>query len=411
MIAFRKLLLSASTLTLVVAAGCSTSDGPSDRSPGTSASSSDASNGSPIKVGIICSCSGGGGFSAFNVPTQDAVEAWAKGVNESGGINGHSIDIVAKDDGGVPGQGLSAATDLVNENVSAIIDISIIDQPWAAMVNKAKIPVVGAYSDSEPFTTMPYFFPEGQSGKSINEAVVKIGQQAGASNIGYLYCVETPRCSENIPRVKTAAKQEGVPFVFNTGISATAPDYTAQCVAAKQKGVSALYISSASVVAARIGSDCKRQGFNPIYLMQGAAFGMKTATAPGLKDHLSLQFATLPFFAKTPAVQKFNAAMDKYFPGVREDASVFIQDAFQGWVSAKLLEHAIKVSGATSGHEVTAKGVVSGLESLRNYTVDGLAPPLTFQPGVPHNVDCWFAGRIKNGVPEVVNDGKPTCAE
>jgi branched-chain amino acid transport system substrate-binding protein len=349
-------------------------------------------------------------MTGFNVPVQSAVMAWAKTVNESGGLNGRQVEIVAKDDGLNPGTALTAAKKLVSDRVAAIVNMSMIDQTWAATVEKAKIPVVGVFSNTKPFETSPYFFPEGQTGGQIHKAVVAIAKGAGATNLGFMYCAEAPVCAESVPKLTATGKAQGVPVVYNTKISSTAPNYTAQCVAARQQGVSALYIGSSSAIAAKVAADCSRQGWNPIYITQGAAFGMNMVSVPGLSQNLWMQFATLPFFADTPAVRAFNTAMDKHYPGVRQNTSVFIHNAFMGWVSAKLLEQAIRSSGAPAGEKPTATQVVKGLESLKDYTVDGLAPPLTFEPGKPHKVDCWFTAQVKNGKPVVANGGKVTCA-
>ena len=50
-----------------------------------------------------------------------------------------------------------------------------------------------------------------------------------------------------MPLIKTAGQSVGVPVVYSASIAATAPNYTAQCVAAKQAGVSAIFIGVLSL--------------------------------------------------------------------------------------------------------------------------------------------------------------------
>jgi branched-chain amino acid transport system substrate-binding protein len=50
-----------------------------------------------------------------------------------------------------------------------------------------------------------------------------------------------------------------------------------------------------------------------------------------------------------------------------------------------------------------------GLDSFKNETLGGLAPPLTFTAGKPHPINCYFEGRISHGTPVLENNGKPTC--
>ncbi len=59
--------------------------------------------------------------------------------------------------------------------------------------------------------------------------------------------------------------------------------------------------------------------------------------------------------------------------------------------------------------EQQAAEIVTGLESLKGDTLDGWAPPPTFPAGKPHPIDCWFTGKVENGVPSVANNGQVTC--
>lgn len=170
-----------------------------------------------------------------------------------------------------------------------------------------------------------------------------------------------------------------------------------------------MFIGDAAAVDDRIAADCNRQGYNPIYVTEGAGFGLNQTTATGIDKNLWSEYANLPFFANTPAVQAFNSAMDKYYPGVRENANLFIEDAFQAWISGKLVEDAIKAGGLTPTGNPNSAEVTKGLDSLHNDTVQGLAPPLTFVAGKPHNIDCWFTARVNNGVPSLENGGKVSC--
>ena len=62
-----------------------------------------------------------------------------------------------------------------------------------------------------------------------------------------------------------AADQGGRPVAGCAGrlqrsIAAAAPNYTAQCVAAKQAGVTAVFIGDSTSVIARVAQDCDKQG-------------------------------------------------------------------------------------------------------------------------------------------------------
>jgi branched-chain amino acid transport system substrate-binding protein len=403
----------------VVVAACSSSS-KSSSSGSTSATSSVGSASSaspssaqasaaPIKVGFICSCSGSP-FGAFNVPAEDEYKAWANTVNAGGGINGHQVQLIVKDDANNPGTSVTDIQSLISDHVVAIADTSNFDEAWANTVQAANIPIVGGYSSGVPFGTNPDFYPEGQTNDSAILAVLTTAKNAGATNLANVYCAESPICAESVPAFTATGKTLGIPVVYNAEISATAPNYTAQCVAADQKGVKSVFIGDASAIIVRVATDCSQQSYTPIYVQEEGGFGLNEASAPGLKNTLWLESPTLPYFAtNNPAVQAANAAMDKYYPGIRENNNLFVHDAFTLWVSGQLLADAIKAGGLTAGAAPSAAEVVTGLQSLKGDTLGGLTSPLTFTPGKGHTVDCWFTARIQNSVATVENNGQSTC--
>lgn len=401
----------------LLAAGCSSSkpaSSPTSASAapagsGSSTSSASQPTGAPIKVGFICSCSGSP-FGVFNVPAEDEYKAWVNTVNASGGIDGHPVQLIAKDDANSPGTSLSDIQGFISDHVAAVVDTSNFDEVWAKTIQAANIPVVGGYSSNLAFGTNPDFYPEAQTNNSAIYAVIQTAKQAGATNLANVYCAESPICAQSVPAFTSTGQKLGVPVVYNAEISATAPNYTAQCVAAEQKGVKSVFIGDASAIIVRVATDCSRQGYNPIYVQEEGGFGLNEASAPGLKDNLWLESPSLPYFASSPGVQAANAAMDKYFPGVRENGNIYLHDAFTLWVSGVLLEDAIKAGGLTASGTPTAAEVVTGLTSLKGDTVGGLTSPLTFTSGQPHTVDCWFTARVHNGgTATVENNGQPTC--
>jgi branched-chain amino acid transport system substrate-binding protein len=416
----RDLLSVACVVAMVFAlAACSSSSkSKSGSSAPTSASSSSPSagaaggqaTGTPIKVGMLCTCSGAGGFGAFILPAKNVYQAWVNTVNAAGGINGHPVQLIVEDDAGSPGTAVSNAQTLISDHVAAIADVSILDPAFASTVQAANIPVVGVESPNSPFGSNPDFYPEAQTNASATYASVATAKTAGATNIGDVYCAESPVCAQSVSIFKTTGAQLNVPLVYNAEVAATAPNYTAQCVAAAQQHVSSVFIGDASAVIARIASDCAKQNYTPTYITQGAGFGMIEASAPGLKDHLWNEFQATPFFATSvPAVKTANAAIEKYYPGLQENAALYNETDFMAWISGMLLEDAVKAGGLTPSATPTAAEVTQGLLSLKGDTLQGLTVPLTFTAGQPHNISCWFTTRVQNGVPALVNNGQVSC--
>jgi branched-chain amino acid transport system substrate-binding protein len=340
--------------------------------------------------------------SAWNV-----VQAWQKSVDASGGLNGHPVDLTEMDNGSNPGTAATNAQKMISANVAAIIDLDILDAVWQKPVSAAKIPVIGGNFSSPPFYTDTNWYPSGQTNDSITYAVVATAKQAGAKNLAQLYCAESVQCQESVPLIKADGQSLGVPDVYNASIAATAPNYTAQCVAAKQAGVTAIFIGDSTSVIARVAEDCNAQGYNPIYITEGTGFTNQALTTPGLKDHLWSPYPILPYFSTQPAVTAMNTVLDKYYPGITQNSNTWSEFAVQAWTAGLLVAQAVKNAGVTAGDTVSSADITKGLDMVSNQTLGGFSPSLTFTAGQAHPVDCWYTGRVQGGTASQV--GGLTC--
>jgi branched-chain amino acid transport system substrate-binding protein len=344
------------------------------------------------------------------VPGQEVYKAWVNTVNGSGGINGHPVKLITEDDAATPGTAISEVQTLISDHVVAIVDLSQVDTAWASAVQTANIPVVGGYATDEPYFTNPDFYGMGETGDSAVLAYVLTIKAAGGSSFGDMVCAEAVVCQQYEQGLKAAGKKIGVPLTYSTSISATSPNFTAQCLAAKQQNVKYLIVEDPSAIIARVAADCDRQGYDPTYVIGGGSYGGLFETTPGLKRSTWSYWPNLPYWSTSPAVQAMITAVDKYYPGVRTNSAIWSGTSAWSWPSGLLLEHAVKAGGLGPSDTPTAAEIIKGLQSLKGDTLDGWSPPLTFAAGKPHPIDCWFTGRVTNGVPELVNNGKLTCS-
>ena len=417
MVQRRNILVAAVAIVAIVMSVDACSSGSSSSAPGTSSASAVASAssgtgqggtaapGSPITVGVICSCSGpfGGDLS----PAYSVVQAWAKSVNAAGGLAGHPVTLIEKDNGSVAGTALTDAQALITAKVDAIIDLDILDEVWEKPVSAAKIPVIGGNFSSPSYYQDPNWYPSGQTNDSITYSVAATAKQAGAKNLADFYCAESAQCQESVPLIKAAGQSVGVPVVYSASIAATAPNYTAQCIAAKQAGVTAIFIGDSLAVIARVASDCSQQGYNPTFVTEGTGFTNQALTAPGLENSLWSSYPILPYFSAAAAVTAMNSVVDKYYPGLRQNTDTWSEVAAQAWTAGLLLAQGVKNSGVTASQAVTPAVITTGLDKISDQTLGGFSPGLSFTAGKPHPVDCWYVGRVQNG--KATQVGGLTC--
>ncbi len=413
----RRALLSGAVVAAVAAiAGCGSSSSHSATSPTSGSSSTGASTGAttsgqaagaPIKVGVICSCSGALG--PFVAPYTEVYQAWAKSVNASGGINGHPVQLIVRDDGSSPATSFSDAESLIADKVVAIGDGSVLEQSWAATAKAANIPVVGYDQSSLDFGTNPDFYSPSGTADTTIPGIVATAKTAGATNLGALYCAEAPQCSELIPPLRAAAQKAGLGLPIASSAAVASPNFTAQCVAAEQAHITGLAVFQNNQTVVRVAADCNRQNYHPIYLIQGSGLASTYLTSPGIKDNMWAEMPDVPFTSTIPAIQAMNSAVDKYYPGLRQNASSWTEANEIAWASGVLLEDAVKAGGLGASDTPSAAEVVSGLDSLKGDTLGGISPPLTFTANQPHKIDCWFTFHVANGVGSMANNGQTTC--
>ena len=124
-------------------------------------------------------------------------------------------------------------------------------------------------------------------------------------------------------------------------------------------------------------------------MIDGESLAPYLATTAGVKKYAIFNNLNVPFFSTQVAgVKTMNAAFKKYQPSVLNSPN-YSEIAVQAWVSGLLLSAAAKAGGVTSSAAPTAQQLITGLHTLRNNTLGGMAPPLTFKTGVPNPIDCW----------------------
>jgi branched-chain amino acid transport system substrate-binding protein len=142
---------------------------------------------------------------------------------------------------------------------------------------------------------------------------------------------------------------------------------------------------------------------------EGTGFGLAQARSPGLEKNLWSEYSDLPFWVKSPATHKMNAALDKYYPGLRTNDQIFSQTSANAWPAGLLVGAGIRAGNLTASGTPSPAEITGGLESLHGDTLGGIAPPLTFAAGQPHSINCWYIGRVANGVLKLENHGKAVC--
>lgn len=406
---------------LMVAAGCSSSSHSSSVTTAPPASGGSATSsgpttptptGTPYVIGDIGTYSGP--YASSNIGGKDGVDAWVKYTNAHGGIAGHPVKVIFKDDQATGSLALTEVKQLVgSDHVIALVgNLGITEGAWDQYMSTQQIPVIGDDLASDAMGKYANFFPEGATQSTVYfYGVPKVASTMHDNKYGVMYCAEGAACLQIANAQKQQAGAAGVSYVFSTAASASATSYTAQCLAAKSSGATAVALLVSEQVAGEIASQCGQQGFDPQWLQASNGFTQSEAGTSSL-DGSAGPVPDFPWFASdNPAEQDFQAAMRQYEPQDFKSSSAdgYSEAAAQAWASAAIFGAAAKLlpaSGTATGAELLAD--MSKLPA--NDTFGGLTPPLSYTAGHPQaSVNCFFIVQVKGGKFTEPEGTKATC--
>jgi branched-chain amino acid transport system substrate-binding protein len=334
--------------------------------------------------------------------------AWADYTNAHGGINGHKVKVIVKDDGGSPSTALNDVKQLVNsDHVLAIVaDNSAEDATFNTYLESADIPVLGGSTPLPSFFTEKNYFPIGAtSNESVPDLLLYAKNVLHQTTGAYLYCVEAPVCSQLLPVYQGAYTAIGGTLAVSETTSVGDANFDSQCLAAHAAKAQDLEFVGPSFELPGIASDCATLGYDPTLLNEDVVLTPALATQLGTASAVFAADA-FPFTATSAAAGIYHSALEKYEPSVLS-SKTFTQDDADSWASGELFEAAAKAGDL--GNKPTRAQLIAGLYKLKGATLGGLTPPLTFTKNKPNSVSCIFILDVDNGNIELPQGLTPYC--
>jgi branched-chain amino acid transport system substrate-binding protein len=349
----------------------------------------DAAGKAPIVIASTCDCSGVSASSTGG--WTSGMQVWVKWINSQGGILGHKVQLLTTDTKTDATANLTAVKGfLANKKVVALIPGAAAGAALAPTINAAKAPVVGGLGDDALWFTNKYVFPVSTTGNNLAIALAAIGAKGQKNkNAAELYCAEVAACLQTAPLFAAGVKKFGGKVVYKAAVSASSPDYTAQCLAAKAANPSYMWISDGTAIISRVAASCAKNGFKPRLVVPN--YDSTLLNEPAMNGAYAA-FGDALYNSK--AASQFSAAVSKFNPSLKS-SSKWGQYVFQAWLSGQELARAITLA-APKGNAVTRADVFTGLYKMHNETLGGAAPNLTFHKGKPANLSCTYTGQIKN---------------
>lgn len=346
----------------------------------------------PVAIGQVGTFSGLAGAVSASARTTAAV--WAQEVNARGGLACHPVTVYARDDGGDPARAAALVRELYAQNkvvalMGSVVVFSIAG--FRTAVEDLKLPVIGGELLAPDWNESPYLFPQGAGFFDQIVGFLKQGVELGKKKIATLYCVEVTACSEGIAYGRSeGVKKAGGELVYDSAISLTQTDFTAQCQNAKNAGADQLVLGMDGSAMTRVARSCAAIGYRPLLSGIGGTISSAQAADPNLRAYgLAVASGVAPWTeTDTPGLKAFHAALTRYAPSLAPDGP-----AIQAWTSGKLLEAALAgVATKARADVLTTAVVLEGLGTVRKESLGGLVAPITFTPNQKQSVSsgCIF---------------------
>lgn len=358
-----------------------------------SAASAGPATKAPVAVGSVATLSGPLG--AFTKDYIFSVGVWVKYKNNHGGVNGHPIRHIIADDAGDPARYNAAVRQMTEEQgVIAFIHNTIgFAGGDLGYITQKRMPVIGHEGGTDTAYESPFVFTPAASGSTYAyagaAAIGSVTIPAGKKKLGVLACSDVKLC-DNFFKVLTGpeAKELGFEPVYQARPSLTQPDYTGECISARQAGAEVIITILDNNSMLRVARSCARQNYKPTYGFFDNVTLPSVAQDPNVEGAVVAAKAPPWVATDVPGLAEIHQAFAEVVPGVEVNGA-----HVNGWVSAKTFEQAAK----NLPDKPTNEDVLNGLWSLNGNDLGGLTYPLNFpKMGNSPKKACWGVVVIKD---------------
>jgi branched-chain amino acid transport system substrate-binding protein len=353
--------------------------------------------GSPIPIGQIESATTASSNTSLYSASQ-TLKAWASWTNAHGGINGHKVVVYSLNDNTDPAKASVDAKQLIDQDhVVAMVGENAVatESVWRPLFDAANIPIIGGGCYDTEWTTDPNMYCVTTTaildGLKAQEKAIT---EAHGKTFGITYSSTVPQAGAAAPLFQSLTKQFGLNWGGAYGVTGNEPDYTSQCLAFKQAGVTDVGVEAEPNLI-NLAKSCARQNYYPRYTSgDGGIATNGYTTDPNIHEMIAAIYSFPYTVTSTKATKEFHNALNKYAPQVLSSSGK--QSSTQTWTAAIAFQIAAQMVTAANP---TAYDISTALNTFKNQTLDGLAPsPLTFTAGQPHaHNSCWFYMVLKSG--------------
>jgi ABC-type branched-subunit amino acid transport system substrate-binding protein len=329
----------------------------------------------PIKIALISSLTGEAA-SEFST-TALGFNARIALQNAMGGVNGHKIEGIVIDDQTSPTADPTAVQDAISKGVTGIVSVSPLFFLGAKYAQQAGIPVTGGYFDGPEWGEQPYTNMFSSDAGSLDPKYpvsslygILVKKYGGTVVGSYGYGI-SPSAVRSATGFADSSQRQGLKVgVLDTSVPYGSVDFGTEALAAKQKGVNAVWASMDDNSDFALVTALTQAGVKLKTVLLPTGYEPSVVNSPAWSDLQGAYFFSefRPFSAPDAGTQQMAAALQKYEHRSPSDFPTY--NIYESWVGADLMIKGLELAGKNP----TSAGVIKSLRGVTSYNADGLLP-------------------------------------
>ncbi len=334
-----------------------------------------------IKIGVISDLTGPSAIGGIGM--ADAIRSYFNDLNEKGGIHGRKVQVIVEDSKYSPTLTVAAAKKLISKD-----EVFALVSPWGSgptealfpLAQEQKIPIAPACALSttvyEPMKKMVFAVGTNYIDQSlffadyvINELKIKKPKIA-------LFCQDDDWGRDHLKGLEIAAQKYGLEKPIMESYKYDAVEFKSQVINLMRAKPDAVLVAAAIRSGASFLSEAAKFKWNPAFVGSNTLGLLQTLAMAGpygegllIINIFAMPGEDLPGVKRMVEVSKKNFG-DKWMPANEKLHPYYVY----GWINSIVFAEAAK----RAGKDLTREGLISALESFRNFDPEGMMGPITY---------------------------------
>ena len=334
-----------------------------------------------IKIGVISDLTGPAAIGGIGM--ADAIRSYFNDLNEKGGINGRKVQVIVEDSKYSPTLTVAAAKKLISKD-----EIFALVSPWGSgptealfpLAQEQKIPIAPACALSttmyEPMKKMVFAVGTNYIDQSLFFADYVIHELKIKKPKIALFCQDDDWGRDHLKGLEIAAQKYGLEKPIMESYKYDAVEFKSQVINLMRAKPDAVLLAAAIRSGASFLSEAAKLKWNPTFVGSNTLGLLQTLAMAGpygdgllIINIFAMPGEDLPGVKRMVEVSKKNFG-DKWMPAEVKMHPYYVY----GWINSIVFAEAAK----RTGKNLTREGLISALESFRNFDPEGMMGPITY---------------------------------